>query len=170
MTKKELKQQNIQELKEAGLNDYLIQNYHYTKIQGLYVEVYKKKPPIDRVIFYDDKYERPKVDFELFKAYNFRLNAQGLTDEEIEKLGANSTIVIAYEENGKFYLNAFSCEHYLKEFYTLQGANIYTLTQAEKAQVVRELKALQADYTKRLETYWKKYSNKVYAYGYWADR
>lgn len=170
MTKKELKQQNIQELKEAGLNDYLIQNYHYTKIQGLYVEVYKKKPPIDRVIFYDDKYERPKVDFELFKAYNFRLNAQGLTDKDIKGLGANSTIVIAYEENGKFYLKTFSHEYYLKEYCTFQGSNSYTLTQEEKKQVVNELKALQADYIKRLETYWKKYSDKVYTYGYWADR
>lgn len=170
MTKKELKQQKIQELKEAGLDDYYIEEYHYTKIHGFYMQIYKKKPSIDRVIYYDDEYERPKVDFELFKAYNFRMNAQGLTDEEIEKLGANSTIVIAYEYCGKFYLNAFSCEHYLKEFYTLQGLSSYTLTQEEKKQVVNVLKALQADYIKRLETYWKKYSDKVYTYGYWADR
>jgi hypothetical protein len=37
-------------------------------------------------------------------------------------------------------------------------------------QINKAIAEVRADYTKRLEMYWKKYSDKVYSSGYWVNR
>lgn len=44
------------------------------------------------------------------------------------------------------------------------------LTPDEEQEVIALIDELKMQYSKRLETYYKRYSNKIYTCGYWANR
>lgn len=52
----------------------------------------------------------------------------------------------------------------------IRELNPTPLSTDEKKQILAAVEILKKDYKKRLKTYYKKYSDKIYTHGYWANR
>lgn len=106
---------------------------------------------ISRDLWFRDDDEMPEKSEELFINYN-------LGDYSMEY---NKYIV----KNGDY---VYISDRY---FFDERGDEpIRPLRDDEKEVIEAALNERKAKFIKRLKTYWKKYSNKVYVRGYWADR
>ena len=127
------------------------------------------KPSIDSTLYYDDETEGPDASkFEAFKAYNMR-NKRFDLDELIANGRGNIWVYTNYTNDrtgGK--LKGWSTTHWDEEPRHL--GDYHKATDDDIAAIRQGLAAQKAAFEKRLATYWKRYSNKVHASGYWANR
>lgn len=161
-------------------NEWLSKNYIYLlSNNGDLIEV--DKPKIDNVIYYDDERPAPDTDFESWMEYNLFYNFNR-GEKSISKW---TNDIKRYHEIGCCAGNLLSHPTYFRyDGQFSYGMMLYAdiddmekhkdiaveLDDAETVEYINCIEALKADFIKRLTTYYKRYSHKIYAYGYWANR
>ena len=149
--------------------DYCLKSSKYIDIGPYYLNIGDAKPTIDSDLWYDDETEGPDASkFEAFKAYNMRGKRFDL-DELIESGRRNIWVYTNYtrdQSDGK--LKSWSTTHWDEEPRHL--GEYRKATDDDIIAIRQGLAEIKADFEKRLAMYWKRYSNKVHARGYWANR
>lgn len=138
--------------------EHCLKHCLYIQLGDTFIRVGDRKPSIDRDLWYDDETDGPAETFENFKAYNMRTNAPRLIDESH---GRELYVTVNYNgdrTNGKLLaLTTYDVDNRLA-------------TDEEIALANNALSEARADYEKRLAAYWKRYSSKVHARGYYVNR
>lgn len=171
MLSQEQKEQISKELAEIWHNDasmvkFCMNNSKYIAIDGGFIKACDSKRGIDSTIYYDDEYESPGESKEVFIAYNVRHNMPETFDTDNTRF----ELYAVRHYNGQ--KNDVLMQVHVHDTFNNMRANhiIRKLTEAEIQQINAAIKEVQEHYKKRLNTYYKKYSHKVYASGYWANR
>lgn len=147
-----------EELEKMNISEYHIKEYTFIMLGNRLVNIGKRKPGIERSIYYDDETPRPNINYEFFEYYNMKTAfgmyiKKDLIDEDL-----------ALIKNYKYWFNVTRYTYYNRT------PDMIILTKDEKKQILAANKILVKDYEKRLKTYFKKYSDKIYTHGYWANR
>jgi hypothetical protein len=158
-----------QELKEAmtkcwhgkiKMVDHCLKSSKYIYINGKFIDCCDSKPTIHKTMWYDDETAGPNVNYLNFEHYNMKYAPKNLSDkfeyyiqpqysgDPTDKLYTTATL-LPWEDPKDCFI---------------------PLTDNQKKNIDAAITEVREDYQKRLKTYWKKYSNKVYAMGYWANR
>lgn len=172
---------------EAGCDDYTAKAYHVFQLDaGELIEI--DKPSIKSDIWYDDETQDPagkngERKREAFMAYN------------LEKLYEPATGYLAQEPPYGFR-RKLKKPYLIKKYYNdtdygpIRSAVLFSqffydeeqerertrygwsrdLSEYELRELAECEAVVRAKYEKRLNTYWKRYSDKVYTRGYWANR
>ena len=145
-----------------------------------------EKPHVKSEFWYDDEYDSPLTDDpEQRKAYfmaanmdtqfkDFGLAAWDKCNRDLEEIGCCtgrylSEPFLAVWPSGECYPHFF----YDRDFAHIDEARgmVRIPMTVEQIDGLREvMDGQRAKFQKRLETYWKRYSDKVCAHGYWANR
>lgn len=154
---------------DQGMVDYCIKHSKYVDMGDYFLNVGDSKPTIESTMWYDDTTKGPDENFENFRAYNLRQNAH--TFEDMTSNGRTQiwTYVNYYGDKTEGKLRGWSTTR-VGEEPRFNDTQYWAATPEEIEAIKKGLDEIRADYEKRLETYWKRYSNKVSARGYWADR
>lgn len=163
-SKKELKTKEMKELKEAGYTYDEIKKYHYIKIQGVYMKLLERTPPIKNRIIGSFLGENVENTYENFKRYNMVFSSNCLSDVGIEQ--AEKSIFFGSKRFDEHEYKIQYCwnENGLINYFQENEADVYILTKEEKNQVIDLLKERQKRFIKRLETYYKRYKDKIIIY------
>jgi hypothetical protein len=168
---KEQKEQIGKEILAVFNNDssmvkHCLNNSKCVKIDGGFIDVCDSKPKIDSTIYYNDEYDSPGESKETFINYNIRLHMPETFDKENTRYeyyairqytGQKNNILVAVHVQDKF--DEIIHKHIIRK-----------LSETEMQQINEAIKEVQEHYKKRLNTYYKRYSDKIYASGYWANR
>ena len=156
----------------------------YIAFDGGVIQVYR--PRIDHDIYYDDETPDPLGDTleskkAGFMAHNLRYNWRdfGISEwieqtDMLDRIGCCAgwrinEPFIAMWPGGE--CNPHFTGHLSDiEFDEMRGMVRRPMTEEERGQLIEIMQGLREKYVKRLETYWKKYSDKIYSHGYWANR
>lgn len=147
-----------EELREMGLSDYYYKEYTFIKLRGKLLNIGKRKPGIERTIYYDDETPCPKISYNFFEDYNMKRAFGNLLNDEF------FDIDLYFYKTNNIYYEFTSYLDWIRE------PKPEILTADEKKQILEVIEILKKDYRKRLKTYYKKYANKIYTHGYWANR
>lgn len=150
---------------DANMVDYVLKNVKYVQIDAYYVQaVGQTKPSINKTLWYDDEQKDPGASKARFIAYNMR------SAPDFIKIDEHNPVYIqpGYCGRGLGGLTNLYCKRYFYD--ALPDDIIRQLTPEEVKQINKAIAEVRADYNKRLEMYWKKYSDKVYSSGYWVNR
>ena len=149
----------IKESKIVNMGDY-------------WLDIGSAKPKIESTLWYDDETQGPDANlFEEFREYNLRGKAATL-DEITKRFGSDGKIWIyknKYTRDNRNILRGWTTSDTYHGKPTHVG-ECYEATEEERAAIAQGLQEIRNNYEKRLKTYWKRYSDKVYARGYWANR
>ncbi len=139
---------------------HCLKTSYYLELKDCFVS-FDHKPSIDKTIYYNDEYEAPTITKEYFIEHNLRHNFKGL-EVDFEK---DLYLFANYEQAAEIkYMRE------LDRFETEGQENLRKVTDEEKALIKAKLAEFKVNYLKRLNAYWKRFSDKVYASGYWANR
>ncbi len=163
-SKKESKTKEMKKLKEAGYTYDEIKKYHYIKIQGVYMKLLERTPPIKNRIIGSFLGENVENTYENFKRYNVVFSSNCLSDVGIEQ--AERSIFFGSKRFDEHEYKIQYCwnENGLTNYFQENEADVYILTKEEKNQVIDLLKERQKRFIKRLETYYKRYKDKIIIY------
>lgn len=159
---------------EAELRDYwkkenmvahCMKNCKYIEIGALFVNVCDAKPSIRRDMYYDDEYAAPSTAMENWIAYNWR-TAPDLLDTDRNRF----FLIKNYCGKGGDRLASIAACRRWEEKPLTSCEPIREMTADEITAANAAIEEVRADYRKRLENYYKKYSDKIYTVGYWANR
>jgi hypothetical protein len=148
--------------------EYCLKSANYIDVGPYYLNI-GDKPSIDSTMWYDDETDGPDASkFEAFRSYNMR--GKRLTFEESTDHGRSEVYIYTNyttdRTGGKLkgWLTARIGEEprHVGDFHKATEDDIMAIKQG--------LAEMKEAYEKRLKTYWKRYSNKVHAAGYWANR
>lgn len=157
----------LQELLEAqwtkrdGTPDYRMVNYclkegKYIQSGDTFIYVGDAKPTIDNTMWYDDETTGPQANFCNFYDYNMRGKRFKLNDNQ------RFVTTQYYSDKSEGKLLAITIG---------DGRDtVRPMTDEEIDKANAALRDVMNDYGKRLRTYWKRYSDKVCAIGYWVNR
>lgn len=147
---------------------HCLNDYRYLFIDGQFVQIIGSKPTIHSVMYYDDETEGPNHNYAAFVAYN-----ESHTHLDHYKKMANSwgdyvPLVIgpAYwgdRTDGKLASVGYSRTEEVAEGYR-------KVTDEELILINQVVDEVKEDYLKRLDRYFKRYSDKICSSGYWANR
>lgn len=167
MTVKELLQL---EWKDPKMVEHCLKSSVYVPTtDGAFIDAGDPKPRIESDLWYDDETEGPDASkFESFRWYNLRDNKLPMLEEEV-RYGAFE-IQVGYQYNGNKAENRLLSITAQRVGELPRGHYLRKATPAEIKAVNKARKEINANYEKRLKTYWKRYSDKVHARGYWANR
>ena len=143
-----------------GVDPYWVERCSFIKIGDKVVMLGDKKPKIHNTIYYDDEREAPEVDFELFKKYNIFMSGQNY----LSKNRGRSHLFIVRNAGSHGFFNLSDFMRFDSDY------EEYPLDPEDRKHVITALEMLQADFIKRLERYYERYKDKIYADGYWANR
>lgn len=170
--------------KESWVKFYMTR-YEYVDVDGEHV-IEIERPSIRSEFWYDDEYDSPLTDDEeqrkaYFIAENMRWQFKdfGLAEwDECERQLAEigcctglhlSEPFLGVWPDGQCYPHFFGDDERIR-LDEARGMTRIPMT-AEQIDGLREvLDGQRAKFEKRLNTYWKRYSDKVCARGYWANR
>lgn len=136
------------------------------------------KPSIHSTLYYDDEYEAPSTKLESFINYNlfhsiFDTFDKWIKDnEDYNKIGCCSgrlmhKVAISKECQ---YSNVPK-SHWYHLYVDFDSQDMYELlSDDENEQFINIMYELKEAYIKRLNSYYKRYQNKISTYGYWANR
>lgn len=170
-----MKKENLKELTELlaiewnnseQMIKHCLKSSKYVKIGDKFIEVCNSKPTVTKTLYYNDEYEAPEVNFEMFLLYNEKNMP---TEYKIEGRTWGGNI-----EN----LTIIPQYHGDKTNFRLCGLNYGKVADLEGIEVSLELfgaineaiREVQEDFKKRLKAYWNRYSDNITACGYWANR
>lgn len=163
-SKKELKTKEMKELKAEGYTYDEIKKYHYIKIQGVYMKLFERTPPIQKHINWSSLGESVENTYEIFKKYNMLFSSNFLTDVGIEQAERSIFFVSKRYDEYEYKIHCCWNEMALIDYCQRTETDIYILTKEEKNQVIDLLKKRQKRFIKRLETYYKRYKDKIIIY------
>lgn len=164
---------------DPAYNEWLVKNNYYllTNSNDL-IEI--DKPRIKKVMYYDDEGPRPSTAYESWKEYNisYYFSIPRYIEEwkkdiaELKKTGCCRADLLKHPAYIK-YENQYKYTVYLYlDWYEQErkaGSLVY-LDEKETEEYIKCIDVIMNEYEKRLKTYYKKYSDKIYTYGYWANR
>lgn len=172
---------------EAGCDEYTAKRYHVFQLDaGELVEI--EKPGIARALWYDDETPNPagkngERKREAFMAYNL----EGLHEPATAYLAQDPPYGFQRKLKKPYLIKTYytdacygpirSAVLFSRFFYAEEQENErerYGWSRDLSKDEIRELAeceaVVRAKYEKRLNAYWKRYSDKVYTRGYWANR
>lgn len=152
---------------DESMVKYCLKSANYIDTGAYYLNV-GDKPSIDSTMWYDDETASPEENFETFRAYNMRGKRFDL-DELIANGRSNIWVYTNYTRDrsgGK--LKGWTTTHWDEEPRHL--GEYHRATDDDIMAIRQGLSEMKSAYEKRLATYWKRYSHKVHAAGYWANR
>ena len=144
---------------------HCLKNVKYVEMNGSIVDIGDSKPSINSVIWYDDETEAPEKTYETFYNYHVNKKPRHFKKEMFNmEDGELSTLKLVPQYRSKnLELATLSYEH--------QPDGPYReVTDEELEQINNGLDEVGADFEKRLETYYKRYNDKIRVSGYWANR
>jgi len=142
---------------------YCMKSSKYIFINGKFIDCCNSKPPIKKTMWYDDETEGPDKNYDNFEALNTRSLKEKLNTSKY-----NYFIISQYTGD---ITNGLLCSvASLSKWEDVIPDNYIKATDEEINAVSEALQEVEADFKKRLKTYWKKYSSNVSARGYWANR
>lgn len=160
---------NIQWNHDQRMVKHCLTRCLYVQSGDTFINVGGSKPGIDRDMWYDDETDGPDASkFSAFRNYNLRINAPTTLRQRYgDTLGHSRVVVLApnYTRGSSLLLSVGTQYH---DEPLRDGARL--ATDAELAEIEKALAATRKDYEKRLTIYWKRYSKKVHASGYYANR
>ena len=148
--------------------EHCTSNCRYVSVDDMFVEVCSKSPSITKTIWFDDTRSDPGAGWETFLALNTRNNMA----REFE---------LSRSQWGDF-THLYFCVHYYNDRTNGRLAGLQYKTEEDKQDVIRLVTAEEltvineaireenAKYSKRLESYFRRYGKHVRSEGYWADR
>jgi hypothetical protein len=140
--------------------DYCIKSSKYIVIGNTFIDVCNSKPTIKKTIWYDDTQTDPGSSYESFIFAN-RYNMP--RELELTKYCESLRLSPKYGNRQNIELCGLT--------YNDNDSDRQREVTPEELKIINAaINEVKADYTKRLEAYYKKYSNKIYSMGYWADR
>ena len=148
------------------------------------------RPGIEKTVYYDDEYPNPLPrETDKRKAYWMELNLErfdifpGFSDwlkarDELRKDGYTTGTFLElpwleWDTNRvpNSHIKLFKAPAHMQWADELpNGWQRRTLTEDEIAQLEEVHEFMKARYIKRLETYWRRYSDQIASCGYWANR
>jgi hypothetical protein len=145
---------------------YNLKRLVYVEYEGRFICLGGKKPEIQKTMWFDDERPIPKKTKEMF----IHINESQSSPREyaLEDNRQNPLIVIPQYWNDKTDFRLCSLT-YGAERLDLEIPH-FRVTQELLEVINAKGKELQADYRKRLESYWKRYSDNVSFCGYWVNR
>lgn len=178
--KKKMKRLSKEEAKELMMKRH-IDDIDYILSKGIYAVtdsgdiISFEKPSIHRDMYYDDETPRPETDFDSWKQYNkfysrfYRLQEWKSDIESYKLFGCCSGRLLTSPAYKRYPGYTSEVELYRSGWEYSDDGYIF-LNEKETAEYLKIMEDLEKEYDKRLETYYKKYSNKIYSVGYWANR
>lgn len=157
---------------ERMIKYYLDTYYFYTLKDGLIIEL-RKKPSIDKTLWFDDEYEIPKLTEELFIRYNEK-NVSG-EYAELDKNDYIKAFLIQRRFDDKKNV-AVQRYQYMTDYEAqLQWAKnknyfVRFMEDEEIEEYNKVCHELKDEYIERLKKYFKRYQKNIYCQGYWANR
>ncbi len=164
--KKISKEQEQDIIERANISDF--KRYNIYMLDDGYYLVMDTKWSIDRDLYYDDELDAPEITFSYFE-YKNRMNIKydELTDVEYYRpyfmINYNNTKEVCVVRGRQNYDSNL-------EYYKDKGLFVRFLTDDEIKQYNDIVTDLKIKYQDRLANYFKKYRDKIYAVGYWANR
>ena len=156
--------------------------------EGQKRRIYIGRPSIESTLWYDDEGESPLSDdpskrFDGFAAYNMRYNFNDFNSKKWQRemtywkehgccsAAALEHPVITLDEarDGRYRDTRPKFFDY-RHFGETDEEPQHVMTDEELKELLAIIAELEERYMKRLRTYWKRYSDHVYAMGYWANR
>lgn len=156
---------------DPAMVNHCLKNTVYLEMDGYFLSV-ANKPIIDSTIYYADQdyntgemAKDPGNSKEVFKRYNIRLNSPIRNIEYMDKC---EDVVISpnYYNDRTGLLKSWST----KRSYEPLAEGSRLATEQEKKMIYEALQEEGKKYEARLETYYKRYGNKIRTNSYWADR
>jgi len=142
--------------------DYIYKSSVYIEYNGDYIEVGSTTPTIQKEFWFDDEREIPQVNKAHYLDVNMRHNAPQL--KELYSKGRELYLMDNYNRgSSKLKAVAYLQDEEYKDTRTLVDEVLLKLINAE-------IEILREKYAKRLESYWKRYSDKIRFSGYWVNR
>lgn len=154
---------NIKDFKRYSI--YMLDdNYHFIVIDT--------KWAIDKDLYYDDEQEPPKVTLNYFKTKN-QVNIKYTKIDKEETI--KPYFIINYSGNDKevcINRDIYYLSNYYDDLKWAQDKNLFVsfLTDDEVKDYNSIVDELNKQYDKRLENYYKKYNQNIFAIGYWVNR
>jgi hypothetical protein len=138
----------------------------YVQVGDTFIHCGSKKPSIESQMWYDDETDGPDASkFAAFRNYNIRSSLQPMLENDSNKEIWITTHWHNDRTGGKMLSITTKRWGDLPRSGELRKATQQEIDLANEAR-----KMTNADYEKRLLMYWKRYSDKVHASGYWANR
>lgn len=147
-----------EELEKMNIDEWHRKEYAFIMLGDKLVNTGKRKPGIKRAIYYDDETPRPNINYDFFEYYNISRAFGCLSNNRFLEMD-----LYLYSTNSLYY-EFTNYREWIRE------QNPTPLTPDEKKQILAAVEILKKDYKKRLKTYYKKYSDKIYTHGYWVNR
>lgn len=150
--------------------DYSLKSNKWIDMGDYYLNVSDSKPSIDKTLWYDDETDSPDDSkFEAFRVYNLRGNKAPQIEDYINDGRPVIWVYTNYthdQTGGK--VKSWTATRIGEE---PRHIGEYRLATTDEIGAIKQgLNEVRVDFEKRLKTYWKRYSNKVHASGYWANR
>lgn len=124
-----------------------------------------ESPSIKNTLWYND--ELPEEEVPRNTKENFILNNLTFLNNNYLLEEKDRTFYLVKENTGNYPLCKVSTFYsYNKNLYE----EVRTLSEAEKLEIIEIIEQQKARFLKRLETYYKKYSDNISCCGYWANR
>lgn len=154
---------------DESMVKYCLKSSKYIDMGPYYLRIGDSKPSIDSTIWYDDETDGPDDSkFETFRQYNLRGKRFSL-----DELAGNGHREIWVYNNYTTDRTGGKLKGWLAARIGEEPRHVgeYRLATPDDIGAIKQgLAEIRADYEKRLATYWKRYSNKVHASGYWVNR
>jgi len=136
----------------------------YIQHDGKYIAIGDKKPSITKTLWFDDEYDIPNSNEQLFIDTNMRTNAP--KPMESTSYHGDPLIIIAEYCNDRTQGELCGITYDTLDRYP--GAIVVSESLLNTINSVKAEMAVK--YEKRLRSYWKRYNKNVSCRGYWANR
>ena len=151
--------------KKDNMVKHCLKHSKYIELDGWFVNCCDSKPAIAKTIWYDDETDGPDNNKATFLRANERNIREPLTDDRKYYLIKN------YWRQTDEKLASISSYRVWEEPTPKESENVIRqLTLEELAIINKAIEEVNVNFRKRLETYWKRYSDKVSVRGYWVNR
>lgn len=167
LTEEEKREFAKSEWQNEKMQDYLLKTYDFYKTQDNFIiEVVKaSKLSITKELWYDDEYDAPQVNFENFFEHNE--HNCNMFDCIITQLNEHKDAFFCNQyKNKASIICLFDADEMSKKRYGVTRK----INATELADILAIYSEQKEQYKTRLEKYFKKYNNKIWARGYWANR
>lgn len=151
---------------DAGMIKHCMTKVKYIIVSGMLVDIGDSKPTIHSDMWYDDETEGPEENKQNFMAYNRQMGSPSHCELSGYNYGDRVELYFIRKYSGQANSNLVAPAYMRGD----EPHAIRKVTPEELETINTGIDDIIDDYDKRLERYWKRYSDKVSARGYWANR
>lgn len=171
------KEEMIKHLESIGESERMIKfyidtYYFYELKDGLILE-FRKKPSIDKTLWFDDEYEIPKPTEELFIRYNTKNVSGEYAELETNDYIKSFLIKRRFDDTKNVAVQRYQyIADYESQLEWAEDKNYFVrFMEDDEIKEYNEIcKTLKEEYKERLKKYFKRYQKNISCQGYWANR